>query len=151
MMRTCMRSSEMAPCARATRMRRVHAVSSGYWLLFPCSNRHKAQPNSSSALHGRARESHPGVLGAERAHVRDVAVAHAVVEGRQLDDAPVEAVVRGRLAEHDLRRLHQDHRHVLCERAEETSGSGRCDLTESLFCTIHRQPARLALSCRDGM
>ncbi len=41
-MRTCMRSSEMAPCARATRMRRVHAVSSGYWLLFPCSNRYSS-------------------------------------------------------------------------------------------------------------
>ena len=46
-------------------------------------------------------------------------MAHAVVEGRQLDDAPVESVVRGRLAEHDLRGLHQDHRHVPCERTED--------------------------------
>lgn len=49
------------------------------------------------------------------AHIWDVAVAHAMLESSQLDHPSVEAVVGGRFTQHDLWRLHDDSRHVLCQ------------------------------------
>lgn len=61
-------------------------------------------------------------MGGGGAHVGDVAVAHAVLEGGQLDHPPVEAVVGGRLTEHDLRRLYEDGRNLPCATCTATLG-----------------------------